>query len=636
MNKKFLKTCIVWLLTFLVVQPAYAAVYTASEIEADSKSIYVAGNPDFYPIEYYNKKTGRYEGVMPQILNDISEHTGIDFTYLHDAKTTQADFARNLQVELVSAYMTDSNENYAKDKMTVLSYEHNGKTANIGFAFTEVADEALIEKLKNQASKITEHEINGYLITASKSKPQENTHLVLVVTACCVLLTLLLIPALFNLRKLKKKLKENKMTDTETGIGNIAYFEHYFEHMISDLSRSLYYIAYIIMDSNYLQVYHGEAIFTDAVKYMASVLKSYEKENEIAARITENGFAFVFQSTNADDAKQKIREMTDKLNLYIQEENKTDRPFFHAAVYNLSQSDRNCELLLFNLRKNCNKLMGTDEQFVLVDTQMMNSATEEKRLLESIAKGFENKEFKLYIQFIVKNKTKQMVSAEALSRWDNPEKGIIAPSEYINVLESSGLITKLDYYMFELVCRQLHKWNDTEFGNLTISCNFTRITISEDDFAEKIKEIAEKYVFRKNQLIIEITEDALEKNRDIAMSNIYKCKEMGFKIALDDMGSGYTSLINLCEYPIDIVKIDRDILLKTDKQNGKDLFVGIIALAHSLGLTVVCEGVETEEQNRLVETTDCDFIQGWYYSRALPERESEEFAREYTRKLQGS
>jgi len=140
-------------------------------------------------------------------------------------------------------------------------------------------------------------------------------------------------------------------------------------------------------------------------------------------------------------------------------------------------------------------------------------------------------------------------------------------------------------------------------------------------------------VFEKRKLIIEITEDAIEKNRDVAMSNISKCKKMGFRIALDDMGSGYTSLINLCEYPIDIVKIDRDILLKTDKPNGRALFAGIVALAHSLGLSVVCEGVETEEQNSLVESTDCDYIQGWYYSRALPDSEAEKFAREYVEKL---
>ncbi len=97
------------------------------------------------------------------------------------------------------------------------------------------------------------------------------------------------------------------------------------------------------------------------------------------------------------------------------------------------------------------------------------------------------------------------------------------------------------------------------------------------------------------------------------------------------MGSGYTSLANLCDYPIDVVKIDRDILLKTETEKGKDLFAGIIALARSLNIKVICEGVETEKQDEIVSSSGCDFIQGWYYSKALPLKECESFIRRFER-----
>ena len=113
------------------------------------------------------------------------------------------------------------------------------------------------------------------------------------------------------------------------------------------------------------------------------------------------------------------------------------------------------------------------------------------------------------------------------------------------------------------------------------------------------------------------------------MNNITKAKEYGFRIALDDIGSGYTSFISLCEYPIDVVKIDRQILLLAGAEKGKKLFMGIVSLAHYLNLKVVCEGVETEEQNQLVSESDCDYIQGWYYTKALPEKDAEDFARNY-------
>ena len=239
----------------------------------------------------------------------------------------------------------------------------------------------------------------------------------------------------------------------------------------------------------------------------------------------------------------------------------------------------------------------------------------------------------MHLQFIVDNKTKRIVSSEALSRWETSEGEVIMPGKYIGLMEKSGLITKFDYYMFESVCDKLSKWADTDFKELTISCNFTRITISEKDFVTKIKNIAERYEFDRSKLIMEITEDSIEKNLDVARDNIIKAKELGFRIALDDIGSGYTSLISLGEYPIDIVKIDREVLLLSEKESGKKLFWGIISLMHNLNLKVVCEGVETEEQNTLVSRSDCDYIQGWYYSKALPEASAEIFYKEYMKKI---
>jgi EAL domain-containing protein (putative c-di-GMP-specific phosphodiesterase class I) len=254
---------------------------------------------------------------------------------------------------------------------------------------------------------------------------------------------------------------------------------------------------------------------------------------------------------------------------------------------------------------------------------------EQKMEILKIEEGLKNEEFKMYLQFIVDNKTKQITSAEALSRWELPSGEVLLPGKYIGIMEQTGLIVKLDYYMFEKACAQLAKWKHTEFANITLSCNFTRITISEKDFVERFKEIADKYDFDRKKLLIEITEDSIEKNLLVAMGNIAEVKKMGFRIALDDIGSGNTSLISLCEYPIDVVKIDRDILLMTNRERGKKLFWGIVSLAHYLNLTVVCEGVETEEQNTLVSESDCDYIQGWFYAKAMPVIEAEAFARNY-------
>lgn len=274
-------------------------------------------------------------------------------------------------------------------------------------------------------------------------------------------------------------------------------------------------------------------------------------------------------------------------------------------------------------------IKNPEKNNTICDKHSVNIVQEETKVTETIINGLNSDEFKLYIQFVVDSKTKKIVSGEGLSRWVSGDRGIINPGEYIPVMEESGLITDLDYYMFEKICSQLENWGKEGLGHLSLSCNITRITISEKDFVEKIKSISKKYAFDRSRLIIEITEDAIEKDRENAMENIVKSKELGFRVALDDLGNGYTSLLNLCEYPVDVVKIDREILLKTDTKRGIDLFCGIIALAHNLGLKAVCEGVETEEQNKLVIDSGCDYIQGWYYSKAMPLGECDNFIKEY-------
>ena len=154
------------------------------------------------------------------------------------------------------------------------------------------------------------------------------------------------------------------------------------------------------------------------------------------------------------------------------------------------------------------------------------SPASEKEFLKKIENGFKNGEFKMYLQFVVDNKTKKIVCAEALSRWLSDNDEVIMPGKYIGLLEKSGIIVDFDYYMFEKVCKKLSEWKNTEFSEFSIFCNFTRITISEKDFVERIKAIADKYDFNREKLFIEITEDTMERNLVVAKQNILKIKQL--------------------------------------------------------------------------------------------------------------
>ena len=620
-----MKRCILLLLTVLTffVQSVFADVITTQNTEGYADYLYVAGNLDNYPVEYYDEDAKAYKGVIPDLLSEISKNSGLNFVYINGNKNERNKMGENLQVDIVSSM--GGNTSYGKDYLEMISYEKNGETQKAGLVFTTIADDDEIFAIKTAVNKISETEKNGIYISYASQTSKTNYKWLIFTLLLSYILLFFVVFLFLRIRRIRKENEVDKMTDAETGMGNLRFFKYHFRYTIGDISRNLYHIAYIVLDSSYLRSYHGDSSFDEVLKYTASVLSENTGDREIAARITENGFALAYQSTNDEDAKIRLKEIMDKLNSFEGVKDKSNKLVFHASTYPLSSTDKNCEILLFNLRKNCNKIFGTDKQIMYCDIHSMNMVQEEKKITESILKGFENNEFKMYLQFIVDNKTKKIVSAEALSRWDSSEKGLIGPGKYIENMENSGLISRHDFHMFELACRQLEKWKGTAFENIALSCNFTRITLSEENFIDKLLMISNSYSFDKAKIAIEITEDAIEKDRETATKNVVRAKEHGFRIYLDDLGSGYTSLVNLCDYPIDVVKIDRDILLKTELENGKKLFAGIIALAHNMDIKVICEGVETEEQNSLVSKSDCDYVQGWYYSKALPLEECESF-----------
>ena len=229
----------------------------------------------------------------------------------------------------------------------------------------------------------------------------------------------------------------------------------------------------------------------------------------------------------------------------------------------------------------------------------------------------------MFLQFIVRGKDGRICGAEAVSRWDHPQKGLLYPGSYIELMESEGTIAELDFYIFEEACRQLEQWQ-AEGRDLILSCNFARITIGRETFVQRIQDIAARYAFDRGHLIMEITEDAMESNKQTAFDNISRCKEMGYRIALDDAGSGYTSFSDLRDYPIDVVKIDHSILNAAVTRRGAALLRGITALVHNLDMAVLCEGAETKAQAELLREIGCDYIQGYYFYRPLPLKEAEQ------------
>lgn len=429
-------------------------------------------------------------------------------------------------------------------------------------------------------------------------------------------------------RQVKKQLR-SELQDSLTGMGNAIYFSKQFHTVITDENRHLYYIAYLAFDIARTNKFFGQVVSKQLIRYTSSILKHYVQPADVVARLTEDGFGIAFQASSVQVAQEGVERLLEVLGIYGKNLGSEHRIPFHAGIYHLKETDRSCEESLFKARQGFTYASEHHLSVSFSNEKILQQMKETTERQQNIISALKNHEFKVYLQFIVSKDTKMIRGAEALSRWQHPQWGLLSPGQYIDIMEELGSISELDFYIFRETCRQLESWKKQKYRDIKVTCNFTRITISAPDFVDRIRSIASEFDFDHSNLVMEITEDVAESDTATAIRNIADCKAEGFQIALDDMGDGYSSFLNLCEYPLDYVKIDRQIILKSDTPKGRALLNGMVALAHSMNIEVVCEGVETPQQNKAVCSSQCDYIQGFYYSKPMPQESAEDFIEKY-------
>ncbi|MCR4837354.1 MAG: EAL domain-containing protein [Eubacterium sp.] len=238
--------------------------------------------------------------------------------------------------------------------------------------------------------------------------------------------------------------------------------------------------------------------------------------------------------------------------------------------------------------------------------------------------ALKNKDFVVFYQpkYDISEGRPKLKSAEALIRWKHPELGMISPGDFIPLFESNGLIQKLDNYVWQEAAAQVKLWKD-EFGiTIPVSVNVSRIDIYDPELEEKLLTLLRKYALSPENLLLEITESAYSNNAQGLIETVNHLREEGFRIEMDDFGSGYSSLNMLTTIPIDVLKMDMKFIrnMQRDEKSQK-LVELVIDIARFLQVPVVAEGVETEEQLKLLAQMGCDIIQGYYFSRPVPPEE---------------
>lgn len=420
--------------------------------------------------------------------------------------------------------------------------------------------------------------------------------------------------------KYKAAEQQEDESDPLTGMGNRKYFLHRFNEL-PDQIRSQTCIALVAFDLSRVNQYYGKSEADKLLLFVAQELSQTVTAGQFAARVSGGGFAVARPTGSEEELGAWAQSLLNQLNQYGERLGQGYHPKFHMGIYPLQPTDRDCESALFSAHLGFRQAVGDNLPYTFSRPEMLQRANEVLEMKKRTLVAVQNREFHMFLQLIVRQDG-SIMGGEALSRWEHPQKGLLYPGSYIALMESEKTISALDLYIFEETCKQLELWQ-SQGRNLKISCNFTRTTISGDDFIPQLQKISEKYDFDHSNLIIEITEATMEKSKEAAFANISKCKDLGFQVALDDAGYGYTSFADLRDYPIDIVKIDRSVLTAAVDHRGAALLSGMIALAHSLGMEALCEGVETAEQAELLRGLGCDYLQGFYFCKVLPKEEVE-------------
>ncbi len=270
-------------------------------------------------------------------------------------------------------------------------------------------------------------------------------------------------------------------------------------------------------------------------------------------------------------------------------------------------------------------------RYEIFDSSMHTRAVTLLRLESDLRRAVDKREMCVYYQPIMSVATAELYGFEALVRWQHPERGLISPDEFISLAEETGLILPLGLVVLDEACRQLSEWQRSSAlrRNLVMSVNLSGKQLMQPDLLEEIETLLRRYELNPRHLKLEITESVVMENPELAAITLGKLRNLGVRVSIDDFGTGYSSLSYLNRFPVDILKIDRSFIAKMT-QTDEDLQIvrTIVALAGNLGMEVVAEGVESDDQLDQLKMLKCHYGQGYLFSRPLNPAQAELFIEE--------
>ncbi len=411
--------------------------------------------------------------------------------------------------------------------------------------------------------------------------------------------------------------------DELTGLLNLETFKKNVENFLK-LSKAIqddssYAIIYFdILKFKAINDIFGRSGGDIVLLHIANILKTILENGEFACRIIGDKFA-VFVRNNTKD----INEFVEKLIRHVTLCELPIQITCNAGVYIINDTTLPASDMLDKAILAQSTIKGVYTQHYKIYTEeLRDQMLSEQEIIGSMANALKEGQFIPYFQPQYEHSSGDLVGAEALVRWKHPEKGLIRPDLFIPIFEQNGFITVLDLYIFERACEFIRKCMNKKIATVPISTNFSRYDIFQPDFVKKLEDSRKKYDIPVELLRIEITESAVFGGSENTNRIVKKLHDCGYIVEMDDFGSGYSSLNVLKDVDFDIIKLDMK-FLSDDREHGRGgtVISSVVNMAKWLKLSVIAEGVETIAQADFLKSLGADFIQGYLYSKPLPEEE---------------
>lgn len=420
------------------------------------------------------------------------------------------------------------------------------------------------------------------------------------------------------------KLNQLATTDTLTGLANRNAFNDLLARMMKLADRHNKSVALLFIDLDYFKAVndtYGHAIGDKLLCEVSQRLSSQRRQTDLTARLGGDEFALVLSHFEHIENVCNIAQNTiDSLRQPFVIDGITCNigASIGIAIYpdhatNMSSLIKQADFAMYQAKD------GGRNSWRIFATEQHQEQQRLQILTKELAIAIQEKQLILYFQPIKDFDRDNIERCEALVRWEHPKNGLILPNEFIEVAESSGLITQLGAWVIEEACRTLASWDKQGLVVKQVSVNISASQLQRADLVNFTKNTLEQHKVAANRLIFEITESLLLDEECAAV--LRDIRKLGIELAIDDFGTGYSSLSYLQNYPVDSLKIDRSFVSNIQQNNDLSLCRAIIMLAHSLNISVVAEGVETEQQQLLLQQLECDAIQGYLLSKPIPEND---------------